>query len=393
MLIDVHWRSSRLSASSLMSRTTTLVLSLVTLTAAGSAHAAPGSAPSSATNSATGRAPTKLHAKTSATSGAPATRHATFAPSTHHAAAAHTRTQAQLSTARRPTPRETGYTAGLAIRRELRRSRQRGVMSRFTKSVHLPRPARRTSARSISTRAVPATEVASTSPALLMRPARAQEPAEEEPAQEESDQPARSHPRAATPAPAQTLSDDAITNEEMDSTERESPRKSSLPADGNSKAKGEDAGTETNRIAPPMRGTREAEIPDAETPIAKTEEASLRVPLSGMPAPLFGSHESLERQNTRLDEEGLERIEDESDLVDRIARKLLVPIPASSALAVNAGLSANPSLLPAVDSAFPDRPVAGPRRGIPPAARGELGGADHGISEAVDGDQRQRSPG
>jgi hypothetical protein len=36
----------------------------------------------------------------------------------------------------------------------------------------------------------------------------------------------------------------------------------------------------------------------------------------------------------------LERIEDESDLVDRIARKLLVPIPASSALTVNSELAA-----------------------------------------------------
>jgi hypothetical protein len=78
----------------------------------------------------------------------------------------------------------------------------------------------------------------------------------------------------------------------------------------------------------------------AETPDAKTEEASLRVPLRANPAPLRGSHESLERQNTRLDAEGLERIEDESDLVDRIARKLLVPIPASSALTVNAELPA-----------------------------------------------------
>ena len=59
-----------------------------------------------------------------------------------------------------------------------------------------------------------------------------------------------------------------------------------------------------------------------------------------MPAPLRGSHESLERQNARLDAEGLERIEDESDLADRIAHKLLVPIPASSALTVNADLSA-----------------------------------------------------
>jgi hypothetical protein len=59
-----------------------------------------------------------------------------------------------------------------------------------------------------------------------------------------------------------------------------------------------------------------------------------------MPAPLLGSHESLERQNMRLDAEGLERIEDESDLVDRIAHKLLVPIPASSALTVNPELAA-----------------------------------------------------
>jgi uncharacterized protein DUF5715 len=91
------------------------------------------------------------------------------------------------------------------------------------------------------------------------------------------------------------------------------------------------------------RATPDAENPDAETsdpptPDARTEEALLRSPLHGMPAPLLGSHESLERQNTRLDAEGLERIEDESDLVDRIAHKLLVPLPASRALAVNAGL-------------------------------------------------------
>jgi hypothetical protein len=62
-------------------------------------------------------------------------------------------------------------------------------------------------------------------------------------------------------------------------------------------------------------------------------------PRTATPAPLLGSHESLERQNARLDAEGLERIEDESDLEDRIAHKLLVPIPASSALTVNAELS------------------------------------------------------
>jgi len=73
----------------------------------------------------------------------------------------------------------------------------------------------------------------------------------------------------------------------------------------------------------------------------ETEEASLIVPHIGMPSPLRGSLESLERQNARLDAEGLERIEDESDLAARIADGLLVPLPASAALTVNSDLLAN----------------------------------------------------
>ncbi len=68
------------------------------------------------------------------------------------------------------------------------------------------------------------------------------------------------------------------------------------------------------------------------------EEASLRVPRAVMPSPLRGSRESLERQNERLDADGLERIEDEADLADRIEHHLLVPIPASDGLTVNSEL-------------------------------------------------------
>jgi hypothetical protein len=60
-----------------------------------------------------------------------------------------------------------------------------------------------------------------------------------------------------------------------------------------------------------------------------------------MPPPLVGSHESLARQNEKSDAEGLERIEDEDDLADRIAHKLLVPVPASAALNVNGNLPQN----------------------------------------------------
>lgn len=54
-----------------------------------------------------------------------------------------------------------------------------------------------------------------------------------------------------------------------------------------------------------------------------------------MPPPMRGSLTSLERQNERAEAEGLERIEDEGDLSDRIARRFLVPVPVSAALIVN----------------------------------------------------------
>jgi uncharacterized protein DUF5715 len=58
-------------------------------------------------------------------------------------------------------------------------------------------------------------------------------------------------------------------------------------------------------------------------------------------SPLKGSLESLERQNERAEADGLERILDEDDLASRIEQKLLVPIPASSSLAVNPDLTEN----------------------------------------------------
>jgi hypothetical protein len=50
---------------------------------------------------------------------------------------------------------------------------------------------------------------------------------------------------------------------------------------------------------------------------------------------LRGTHDSLVRQNARAEQDALERIEDDADLHDRIARGVLVRVPESSALAVN----------------------------------------------------------
>jgi hypothetical protein len=70
-------------------------------------------------------------------------------------------------------------------------------------------------------------------------------------------------------------------------------------------------------------------------------DTSLHLKRGAMPAPLLGSHASLERQNEKTEADGLERIEDEEDLADRIAHKLLVPVPASLALTVNGNLPVN----------------------------------------------------
>lgn len=58
-------------------------------------------------------------------------------------------------------------------------------------------------------------------------------------------------------------------------------------------------------------------------------------------SPLKGSLESLERQNQIAETEGLERILDDDDLNNRIAEKLLVPVPESAGLEVNPALPEN----------------------------------------------------
>ena len=55
-------------------------------------------------------------------------------------------------------------------------------------------------------------------------------------------------------------------------------------------------------------------------------------------APLRGSLESLMRQNEKTDADNLERIENDADLHDRIARGLLVPVPVSGGLTINENL-------------------------------------------------------
>jgi hypothetical protein len=59
----------------------------------------------------------------------------------------------------------------------------------------------------------------------------------------------------------------------------------------------------------------------------------------GLSSPLRGSFASLERQDEISEgEDGLERIQDEDDLQDRIAHNFLIPVPTSADLAINQNL-------------------------------------------------------
>jgi len=60
-----------------------------------------------------------------------------------------------------------------------------------------------------------------------------------------------------------------------------------------------------------------------------------------VPPPLKGSHEILVHQNQVADQDGLDRIENDEDLLDMRSEKLLVALPASNALEVDERLPTN----------------------------------------------------
>lgn len=122
---------------------------------------------------------------------------------------------------------------------------------------------------------------------------------------------------------------------------RRSSAQSDFPAD----APAPDAGSPTSAAAAPAGHTvavAAAGDPSAATAseeaFAVGQIASLNVPRVYGRYALRGTHDSLVRQNERVELESLQRIEDDNDLQNRIASGSLVKVPESAGLMVNPGL-------------------------------------------------------
>lgn len=326
--IDVDWRSSRLSALPLMCRTAFAAVALALLAVAG-------------VESAQATQPARTQRRPSSAAASHAAKHPALTRSAHQTPGLHLNThsgrRANLSaTGRKRTPDEVGRTAGLAIRRQLaRRQMGRGAASvRIERSRNARRlRLERIALRSTEPRAARGSDSGAGKTADLLPDPRQPETDEAENMESRRLDGAREAIPATNPVQAREPEENADV--ETAPTDRAATQ--SAPEKDDDAARDGDEGAATAPSQP--RGA--ADRADAASGGTNDEEASLHLPRRGMPAPLRGSLASLERQNDRLDAEGLERIDNEADLAARIADKLLVPIPASSALTVNAELEEN----------------------------------------------------
>ncbi|MGD0736542.1 MAG: DUF5715 family protein [Terracidiphilus sp.] len=257
----------------------------------------------------------------SSVSRAKAHKHAHVAPTTHSV----------QDKAARPTPEEVGRAAGLKIRRDLARRHTAQAAPHSPQRVH-------------SSQARPQSHPPTTAKAVPNKPERI--PSRAQIAS------AKAEPFALKPAPHQApaapfvepgpfaetagSSVDEPAAEPAPSTEADTPAKDSVSASSDSESRAAEAPTgDVSALGDLSQQAKSL------TRRAAIQAVSLHTSRFGMPPPLIGSRANLEHQNAMSDAEGLERIEDEDDLADRIAKKLLVPVPTSLALTINGNLPVN----------------------------------------------------
>ncbi len=249
--------------------------------------------------------------------------------------------RASLSaTPRRLTPDEAGREAGLAI---LRRREGAQVSRRTVRVVHRHSTRRvrleRAAWRSEESRATQGSESGEAAGEYTSPETGRAETDEAQNAESQRMGTDRETMPAASPAEANEAgANDAGANEAGDSADAGTGAVERMtPSEAAAERTADAAQNIDEGAATALKG----ETTSAAGAKARNDIASLVIPRSGMPLPLRGSLASLERQNDRLEAEGLERIEDEADLASRIADKLLVAIPVSSALTVNPDLEEN----------------------------------------------------
>jgi hypothetical protein len=294
--------------------------------------------------------PARTQRRSASTRTKRATHQPVVARGTHQTPVIHSKTHsssgANLSVAgRKRTPDEVGRAAGLAIRRQLARRQMgrdaasvRAGRSRNARRPKLERTALRTTESS-------AARVSEADEARTANPVPDTRQPETDELSADGGNGAESRPideaREANPATSAAETDQNAGGSDTVSA----PVKRMTPSDGgveNRAAKrNNDAAAQNGEQASPTTPIETGEEAGFAGTKTRGAIASLVMPRSGMPPSLRGSLASLQRQNDRLDAEGLERIENESDLAARIADKLLVPLPASSALTVNARLEEN----------------------------------------------------
>ncbi len=244
----------------------------------------------------------------------------------------------RASGVRKRTPDEVGRLAGLAIRQQL----ERRQMGRSAASVRVRRAGNarrlrleRVALRSTESSARRESEPGEAGTAYRVPDTRQPETDEAENTPSQRMDGSRELPPATNPV--QTRESEESSDVETTPTDRAAPVPSAAAREGDDAAQDGDEGPATALSQPRAAG----DGADSANENRNDEEASILMPRGGMPASLRGSLASLQRQNDRLDAEGLERIENEADLAARIADKLLVPLPASSALTVNPDLEEN----------------------------------------------------
>jgi len=218
----------------------------------------------------------------------------------------------------RPTPQEVGRAAGLKIRQDLALQRRPQLARRHKQPTHTT-TARRVSQPVVRTATVARQQIQPGAPELTA---------------------AQRERMAAIARAAAAWREDATENS---STAPETAQSDESPA--TEMASRNDYETATANELPAARLVQRSERRAEPEPDSIQDSGPaprlIRTRLLLTTPPLKGSLASLERQNEKLEAEGLERIEDEADLSNRIAHKMLIPVPVSDELTINPDLPAH----------------------------------------------------